>query len=124
MSKYTALDKFGEKLIESVRNDTLDYLVALQEGRMKAKDDVRISERLSKLSIDESDLLNEVATRLVDNALHNILFMFESEEEIKVIASDDDGKEYNVNDVSDGLSGELYSDEGWIVRFGSHKSYL
>ena len=124
MSDVDELERFGERFIAQVRDNTLDYYLALVEGRMKAPDDVRISERLDELNPEKKEFIKEVVTRMIDNSLHNFLYLFEAEEGFKLVSQDDDDREYNLNEVSDGLCGELYSDEGWIEKHSSYETYL
>lgn len=49
--------------------------------------------------------------------MHNMLFMIEEHEEIELLY-----KEENIAEKSDGLSGELYTEDGWIEKY-SKKLY-
>ena len=65
---------------------------------------------------DIKQLINELIPQVVDLCLHNMLCMFEEHEDF-VISIDEE----NLNDLSDGLAGELYSADGWISRFSEQR---
>lgn len=124
MSEAELLDRFGKTLMSSVRDETLDYYAMLADGLMKAPTDVQLSERMKSLGANERELLKEAVTVVLDNSLHNLLSMFEFEEDVNLVAKDEENNRVNLNEISDGLAGELYSEEGWIAKFSSHKTYL
>ena len=47
--------------------------------------------------------------------------MIESSDEIDVIVNED-GNKISVKDVSDGLAGELYSEDGWLLKYSKYPS--
>jgi len=49
--------------------------------------------------------------------LHHLLWTFEQNEHIRIAVDLPDERVESLNAISDGLPGELYSDEGWIARF-------
>ncbi|EFS6814276.1 hypothetical protein JR617_000290 [Listeria monocytogenes] len=50
---------------------------------------------------------------IVDNTLFNILTMFEqSEDKLTLLANHE-----NIIEASDGLAGELFTEDGWISKF-------
>lgn len=49
--------------------------------------------------------------------MHNMLFMLEEHEEIEMLYAGE-----NIVEESDGLSGELYTEDGWIEKY-SKKMY-
>ena len=62
-----------------------------------------------------------MGTLLTDMSLHNVLSMIESSDEIDVIVNED-GNKISVKDVSDGLAGELYSEDGWLLKYSKYPS--
>jgi hypothetical protein len=54
---------------------------------------------------------------IVDAVLHHLLWTFEQNEHIRIAMDLADEQVESLNAISDGLPGELYSDEGWIARF-------
>ena len=62
---------------------------------------------MSKLSKEQQLLINEIIPQIVDLSLHNMLCIFEEHDEFQIVI---DGE--NIADISDGLSGELYTSDG------------
>lgn len=66
----------------------------------------------------QSELIKDLVPEIVDTTIHNLLWTLEQEEMIDVTVNVDvDGKLASLKDVSDGLAGELYTEDGWIFRF-------
>lgn len=53
---------------------------------------------------------------IVDTTLHHLLWTVEQEDLIEFTFKEDD-QIVNINEISDGLAGELYTEDGWISRF-------
>ena len=117
-----ALDAFGKIYIERCRTSTIRAWEGIFSGHIKAPDSVALRERLkSKLSDEQMALILEaLLPEIVDTVLDKTLWMVEQEERIG-LSWDEGGKRVDLRDASDGLSGELYSDEGWIARFGGRE---
>lgn len=112
------LSSFGNLFIESVRDNTLFVLEGIISGHMKSKVYKEMYEKINRMSEQDRELLMDFAYRMVDLSLHNMLFMFEASKEW--IISDSENT-INIAEDSDGLSGELYTDDGWIHRFSNYK---
>ncbi|WP_145447970.1 hypothetical protein [Gimesia panareensis] len=62
-------------------------------------------------------LLPEIA----DTVLHYLLQGFdEVEDEIKITVDTGSEQVASLSEASDGLAGELYTEEGWIARFSEY----
>ncbi len=57
----------------------------------------------------------------IDDCLHEFLFMLENNSDnLELVFTASDGSPINIVETSDGLCGELYTEDGWIEKFGSH----
>ena len=56
---------------------------------------------------------------IVDFSLDSMLFMFEGHPDLQLVFQGVDLKE-----VSDGLSGELYTEDGWIQKFSKYDELI
>lgn len=116
---HPAVDKFGEFIITRFRDRSIDYFDALAEGLWKAPALKEIQADLATLTEEQRALVRRCVISTLDNGLHDLLFAFveahDCEEGIDVIV---DGQ--NVAELSDGLNGEQFSDQGWIAKFGSY----
>ncbi|MCY2977121.1 MAG: hypothetical protein NTU79_00415 [Planctomycetota bacterium] len=54
---------------------------------------------------------------LVDSTLHDLLGFFEGAEDFLIAFKDEENNLVDLNKISDGLAGELFTEEGWISRF-------
>lgn len=110
------LDYFGKILIENVRDRSINQMELRINGRMKDEDSKKIYSRIQQLNKEQVELIEEMIPKIIDLTLHNMLFMFEQYPEIKLLIEKDD-----LNEESDGLAGELYTEDGWIERFSKNK---
>lgn len=113
------LDKFGENYILEVRDYSLSLLESILNNEMKAPRIKLLQNEINTFSDKEKRIIEKLVATLIDNTLHNMLLLFEEHPEIEI-------KYNNVNLVnsSDGLCGELYTDDGWIKKYSKYKSYL
>jgi hypothetical protein len=114
------LDAFGRKLIDSVRDRTLDDIDLTLTGMAQAGWEQELSRQISS-SLDRDGVLlaRHLVVIAIDTALHNLLWMLETSDQIRLVAKAPDGAAVDLADVSDGLSGELWTEDGWIARFSS-----
>lgn len=109
---------FGRKLIEGVRDRTLDHYQKISRAEMKAQADRALSDKIQSLTDSERELLQDVVCLIADLSLHNMMILFEHEPLSGWrIVHHSDG--VDLADSSDGLCGELYSEEGWIARYST-----
>lgn len=110
------LNEFGEVLIKEVRDRTIRLFDKKVKGMMKDKDSQFLFEQINKLSEEQQLLISKIIPQIVDLSLHNILCLFEEHDEFQIII---DGE--NIANISDGLSGELYTSDGWIEKFSEQR---
>jgi hypothetical protein len=121
MTDCEKLDFFGEKLITKVRDYTLGDFDSIVRGKMKSDVARKLAEDVSSLDASAQNTLERVVCHMVDRALHNLLWMIDSNPELDV-AYLADGQPTHMKTVSDGLAGELYSDDGWIAKYSRCRS--
>jgi hypothetical protein len=118
-----SLDKFGEFYVRNLCDKMLQDIDMLLSGSWKAPAVLNLQNKLAELPEDSRDLIREVAEHMVVTGMHDFLFALQEQ-------ADDDGSiRLTVDGVevakeSDGMHGEIFSDEGWIARFSQypHKS--
>jgi hypothetical protein len=118
-----ALDKFGQLLIKRVRDEAVTDWKMMIDGRMKGASAEKVREFLGRLSEADKKLFSQLIPGVVDTVLHHLLWTVEQESDLYVGVETDNGIE-NLREISDGLPGELYSDEGWIARFSKEDRFL
>lgn len=112
------LSNFGDLFIKSVRDNTLFVLEGIINGHMQSPVDKEMHEMINRMSSENIEILKAVGYRMIDLALHNVLFMFENNPDWKL--TNEDVGVADLNELSDGLSGELYTTDGWIRQFSNY----
>lgn len=106
------LEEFGKTLISDVRDRTIRNIDSIVIGKMKDYSSQEMYKKISCMDINQKELINQLISMTVDFTLHNFLEMFESHEDIQLIINNQ-----NLNLLSDGLAGELYTEDGWIQKY-------
>jgi len=119
MANPESLDTFGSFFVKNFRDKSLDNLQGLLDGHWKAGELQSLQEKLSSFSPNERTTVRELVETLLTHAMHDLLFAFQEYHDC------DSGIEITVNDahvaaMSDGLHGEIFGEDGWIVRFSKH----
>nr|WP_092067147.1 hypothetical protein [Dendrosporobacter quercicolus]NSL49713.1 epimerase [Dendrosporobacter quercicolus DSM 1736]SDL50153.1 hypothetical protein SAMN04488502_10164 [Dendrosporobacter quercicolus] len=119
MSK-SVLDKFGEVLVENVRDRTISNWDKILSGKMKGLSAQQVLEKIGGFNEEQKEALRWLVPKIVDVSLHNYLAMIEEYEDINVEVVNN-GQSGNIRELSDGLAGELYTEDGWISRFSKER---
>lgn len=117
-SKRSILDEFGKALMTNVRDDTFSYLQRLLSGQMADVASAKVYGDLQKLSPKDMELLERVLALAVDGSLARFL-NFIDEFGIALLFRTRTGEAVDIRAISDGLAGELHTDDGWIARFSA-----
>ncbi|MBO9204001.1 MULTISPECIES: epimerase [Niastella] len=113
---------FGKQYIKEVRDNSIYTLENIINGKMKGELNQEMFRLINNLPQAQVELLKRVAYRMIDLTLHNTLNMFEQSDSW-AISNVSEGVE-SINDISDGLAGELYTEDGWIKQFSEYPSSL
>ncbi len=115
-----ALDHFGNVLSKCVRDEAISDWDMILDGRMKdaGSQEIRMQIERLQLSEDQIEFLRRLVPRIIDTTLHHLLWTLEQEESIDVAVKTQAGSVPSLREVSDGLTGELYS---WIPRFSRER---
>lgn len=117
----TLLGQFGQILMSEVRDPAIEKYEMIVEGKMKSARALKLSEGLSSLTHDQLALVREVVLSSIDDVLHNFLWTLEQHERDLELNFSDESDRANLSYVSDGLAGELYSEDGWIAQHSKYK---
>lgn len=112
----SALDEFGKIFMEETRDVSIRIMDKKIDGTMKSESAKEFSEKISGFTDEQKEILKSVVSETVDQVLHYFLFMIEEHEEIGLLYDD-----VNLNEESDGLAGELYTEDGWIEMYSSQR---
>lgn len=120
MKANEILNNFGEEFISEVRDSTIENMEMILSGKMKSEEARKLFQKVKDLDEETQSIVREFIFKTIDNGLFNTLTFFEQSEEYAIQYQDEDNTE-NLNDLSDGLAGELYSDNGWITKYSKYK---
>lgn len=121
MEMKNRLDYIGEKIILGVRDETMLSFEKILDGDMKGITSLQIREKINDFTNEQLDVLKWLMLKVIDMELHNFLTLIEENEDIKLIVVDNKNKIFDVKENSDGLSGELYTSDGWINKYSNIK---
>ena len=114
------LDKFGELLVKKVRDKAIGDWERIISGEMKGVTSERVKQQIISFTPEQKNVLCKLIPLVVDTTLHHLLFTAEQEQSLQLMI-DDTGEDVsqNLRNISDGLPGELYGNNGWIARFST-----
>ncbi|MNG10573.1 hypothetical protein D3C84_940500 [compost metagenome] len=122
MSKSN-LDYFGQIIVSGARDASIGFWERLLEGKIKSAGSKLLYEELQKeFDHSQREIVLLIISQVVDTTVHNFLWTIEQTDDIDLIRSQEQGS-MSLKSQSDGLTGELYSEDGWILRF-SQKNYI
>ncbi len=110
------LSYFGEKLINEVRDRTIRRFDMRITGKMRDENSQKLFKEVSELDENCIRLISRIIPQVVDLSIHNMLCMFEENPEMEIQVENE-----CINKISDGLAGELYTEDGWIQRFSNQR---
>ncbi len=117
------LDAFGKLLMEEVRDYSLERAKNIINGEVKAPELIQLSNKITNMNEHELSIIKELINENTNNVIFNFLNLLEQNEDIlKLIYINEKNEEHNIVDLSDGLAGELFTEDGWIEKFSNFKS--
>lgn len=116
----TILDDFGKTLISEVRDRSISEIDMLLDGKMKGITAQIFKSKLKSFGKEQIEVIKWLIPQLVDINLNNTLEMIDSNNSIDVKITYNNSQ-YSIKELSDGLSGELYTSDGWIQKFSNER---
>lgn len=113
------LDLIGEFLMARVRDSVIHDVHAIVSNEMRGALAESDRKAIAGWSGTGAELVDLVAPRVVDRALATLLQALEEQAETLCLAVRHGDNWVSVQELSDGLAGELYGDDGWIARYSS-----
>lgn len=112
-----ALDVFGEEFIQSAFDGTVQkYGDMIFQRRIKGMTAQFVNEKLSGFSEEQRNAVYLVMQKAIEDVACNMLDLFEQNEDFR-LSINLDGTWIDLNEASDGLSGELFGNAGWISKY-------
>lgn len=118
MNNLDRLTHFGEAFIDEVRIRTLKHFEAIISGKMKSSNAQEMHHTIAEFDKNEVDFISNLIASVVDETLFKTLFMFE-EREWTIIEKSAISvcNVQGLDEISDGLAGELLGPKGWIKKY-------
>lgn len=113
----TNLDLFGKILISEVRDRTIRVFDKRINGLMKDEASQQLSKEFQDFNVFQREFVYKIVSQITDLSVHNMLCMFEEHNEVELVLNGE-----KLTEESDGLSGELYTEDGWIKRYSNQRS--
>lgn len=113
----TTLEILGKRIVAKVREETISDWKSILNGTMKGD---RATAIRASIADGQRDVIESIVPYVVDSVLHNLLTWVESDALFSLCAREH-GSFKPMEDVSDGLAGELYGTNGWIAKYGQCK---
>ena len=109
----------GKFIMKHFRDNALSKLDALLEGKLKAPGLLELQRSIASLENEEKETLKKACMESVDSGLHDFLFALQeatdNNDDIKLLVN---GR--NIAELSDGLQGELFTEDGWFSKFSAY----
>jgi hypothetical protein len=120
MSK-DVLDQVGALLMELVRDWSIEELNSVIRGNGKSPEQKKLGNFFKAFPSTSQDALEKLVPIAVDTTLHYFLWLIEENQNLDLVMKTPNGIQ-SIKNESDGLSGELYSSNGWLAQFSKQKS--
>ncbi len=102
-----------------LRDGGMDFFQILSEGKWKAPALQQLQLDLAGMPAAQRSIARQCVQQAVDNAIHNFLFALQESQDrgtgIIVMVDGD-----NVAAKSDGLHGEVFTEDGWQARYSKY----
>jgi hypothetical protein len=119
METEKTLNKFGEFLVQNLRDSGINFAEGLLKNHWKTPELLNLQNEIQALSSNQKNIVRQVVVATIDSAIHDFLFAIveqaDFDNDIQIIV---DNK--NIVELSDGLHGEPYSKDGWYARFSKY----
>jgi len=66
----------------------------------------------------DNKLTGKFVSEIVQSTMHNLLQWIDEDVDVSVLLAAEGSGAVDVRDASDGLAGEIYTDRGWIYKYG------
>lgn len=112
------LDVLGELVMKHLRDEGFDFFDRLEKGEWKSPGLLALQRELGELDAAGRQVARRAARAAMDHAVHEFLFSLHEACEAGNVEVRINGRE--VTDLSDGLHGELFTDDGWQSRLSAY----
>lgn len=120
MDALEKLESFGKEIIDNLRDASIDEYLVIKSGDMKSVDAQNTFKIYTSIDKAHHDKIDAIVLNIIDRVLHNALWMFEQSADYTICEKKSIDPDEDIVELSDGLSGELYSEDGWIEKYSKY----
>lgn len=121
MKAKPPVDKFGKFIVENLRDKGVNFAEGLLKRHWKTPSLLDMQNEIANLNDTQKAAFIKAVTETIDESIHDFLFALQEQadfdNDIQILV---DGQ--NIVELSDGIHGEAYSDEGWFAKYSRHGS--
>jgi len=121
MKALPPVDKFGKFIVENLRDKGIDFAERLLTRHWKAPALLEMQNEIANLNETQKIAFIKAVTETIDGAMHDFLYALQEQasfdNEIQILV---DGQ--NIVELSDGIHGEAYTEDGWFVKYSRYKT--
>lgn len=114
-----SLELFGKFIIENLFDRGKLKFETIAKKEFSTNNQNHLQFRFEKISPENKRLVEEIIDSVLTTAIHDFLFAIEEENDLKQrIKINVNGN--NIADLSDGLHGEVFLEDGWIKQYSKY----
>ncbi len=121
--KDEILDKGGEFIVKNLFDKGLNNMFIMMEGGFNAPPLQDLQNDLMQFSQKQKDIIKDLVINVMTAATHDFLFRLQEESDaLGEVSLRVDGED--IGKHSDGLHGEIFTEEGWLSRYSKYADHL
>lgn len=113
------MDEFGKLLMEKLRDVSIELCEGLTESRYESPGHKEIQKELEGFTPEQKEILIKCVTYCIDGGINDYLFNLDKElrksDSLALMV-----KGESVINKTEGLSRELYGEDGWQQRYSAY----
>lgn len=115
------LDEFGKAFIAIARDGACGQLQRMISGHLNGYEtDGLLYEKILQFGPEQIQTMCQLITESVDVGISSVLYFIE-QKDIRLLYEASDEETVDITHLSDGLQGELWTEDGWVARFSKFK---
>ena len=120
MEDLDPIAKFGKFIVENLRDKGISKAELLMKNHWKTPALQVLQAKLDRFSTEEKDVILDAFIDSIDSAIHDFLFALQErahfEKDFQILVDRE-----NIAEISDGIHGEAFGDDGWYAKFSKYK---
>lgn len=116
------LELLGKEIIENLRDASIEEYLSIKNGKMNSLDAQNIHKIYSSLDDKSRESTDIIVFNMIGRVLHNALWMLQQSSRFTITDKNLVNPDDDLIELSDGISGELYTEHGWIHKYSKYPS--